>query len=192
MNFQTIQQNNGNLVQMVATVAEIGTQKLSSNNKPIQSIVLIDANNEKHKVTLYKGSGLLLTENALGNKYQFNLRTFQGDYKGQPYTGYSGFWDSKAQITSQSAQQAPQQAAQRPNGDQGKEMRIVRGNALNAVLSAADVPLDMIGDYLNAGVEWIMSGKWQISPTQFQPPTEQPASYMEITKVAYDDDMPPF
>ncbi len=65
-------------------------------------------------------------------------------------------------------QQAAPAAAQGTNtpppDPEPQSMRIVRGNALNAVMSATTVPSDMIKDYLLASVTWIMSGEWHLEP----------------------------
>jgi len=45
-----------------------------------------------------------------------------------------------------------------------REMRIIRGNSLNATMSATQIPLDMVKDYLAAGVQWIMAGTWELNP----------------------------
>jgi len=62
--------------------------------------------------------------------------------------------------------QPPSQNAQppagQPNAAEAKDMRTVRGNALNAVLSATDIPLDMVKEYLLASVGWIMTGDWTV------------------------------
>ena len=72
-----------------------------------------------------------------------------------------------------SSQQAPQAApvapqspsAPPPISNDQREMRIVRGNALNAVLSAADIPLDQIGNYLLTSVQFILGGEWKLEPS---------------------------
>ena len=61
----------------------------------------------------------------------------------------------------QRTQQDASQSAPPPKDD--KEARIIRCNSLNAIMSATDVPLDMVGDYLIAGVEWIKTGLWSVA-----------------------------
>lgn len=65
-------------------------------------------------------------------------------------------------------QQAPQNQQAPPNSNGEKEERIMRGNSLNAIMSATDVPLDMVGDYLLAGVRFIKTGKWSITAAYAQ------------------------
>ncbi len=50
-----------------------------------------------------------------------------------------------------------------------KEERIMRGNALNAIMSAANIMPDEIENYLMAGVNFIKSGVWGLSQQQVQP-----------------------
>jgi len=110
MNFQTVEANNGNMVAMNATVVEVGSSKLNVNQKPFQSVTLRDDNGDQHKVTINKGNGELLDNNALGQRLAFNLST----YNGQHGLGYSGFWNNRAQVNQPTTQQ-PQQTAQRAN-----------------------------------------------------------------------------
>jgi len=86
---------------------------------------------------------------------------------------------------SQQGQQGPQQSAGRLNAQNAANdpstMRIVRGNALNAVMSAIEIPADAVEQYLLAGVQWILAGKWVVTPPNTpgyldegsqEPPTE--------------------
>jgi len=119
MNFNVVAANNGNLVAMFATIAEIGASKLNVNQKPIQSVTLTDDNGEQHKVTINKGNGELLDGSALGQRLSFNLSTYQGQHG----VGYSGFWNSRAQVsqpTPQNAPQAPPKAPQRPSANKDR------------------------------------------------------------------------
>ena len=45
-----------------------------------------------------------------------------------------------------------------------QEDRIINGNALNAVMSAANIMPDEIGPYLIAGKNWIKTGVWSLAP----------------------------
>ena len=85
---------------------------------------------------------------------------------------YQQKWYGKLTATQPAAPQAPQgpqgppEAAGEPNAstdDNGsKEMRIVRGNALNAVLSAVRINANDVDSHLVAGVTWILTGKWDL------------------------------
>lgn len=73
------------------------------------------------------------------------------------------------QQQNQPQQQPPpptQQAAPQPApASIDRDAKIVRGNALNAVMSASDViPLDQIGKFLDAGVGFIKTGVWNVPP----------------------------
>lgn len=175
MNFQTVAANNGSLVAMFATVAEIGASKLNVNQKPIQSVKLTDDNGEQHRVTINKGKGSLLDGTALGQRLSFNLSTYQG----QQGVCYSGFWNSRAQVNQSQAPPAGQQPTKpqpqsKPPLNGEKEMRIMRGNALNAVMSAMQIDKSMTGMYLAAGLQWIMAGRWQLVPEPDESITEPP------------------
>lgn len=194
MNFQTVAANNGNLVAMLATVVELGNQKLNVNQKPIQSVKLRDDAGEEHNATINKGKGRLLDSSALGQRLSFNLSTYRGTTRdNQPFTGFSGFWNDKAQIN----QPAPQgqrpapNAPQQPQGNNQKEMRIIRGNSLNAICSAMDIPLDMAKDYLLAGVQFILTGKWDVKAS-YNDPEPDPDIREPITAdgLPVDDDIP--
>lgn len=87
---------------------------------------------------------------------QIKGRGMLREYQGVRYVDYA-----KAEIIGQ-ANIPFQRENQTNNGE--REMRIVRGNALNAAMSAAEIPLDMVKDYLLAGVEFILTGKWKLLP----------------------------
>jgi len=171
---------------MLATVAEIGASKLNVNQKPIQSVTLTDDNGEQHKVTINKGKGSLLDGTALGKRLSFNLSTYQGQHG----IGYSGFWNSRAQVSQPPSTMNLQPATSipaggkwtpptggmhkpQPNGE--KEMRIMRGNALNAAMSAMQIEKGEEGMYLEAGLQWIMTGIWQLVPEPDPDITEERA-----------------
>lgn len=76
-------------------------------------------------------------------------------------SGGQGAPSRRQPSTPQRGQQDASQPAGPPQDD--KEARIIRGNSLNAIMSATDVPLDMVGDYLVAGEEWIKTGVWSVA-----------------------------
>lgn len=123
MNFQAVAQNNGNKVMMFGTFNEIGGIALTQNQKQFCKCKIIDDNGEARQVRLY---GTMPGPALLNTRQQFTLSTFQGNYQGNPYTGYSGFWNNKAQVNqqqnySQSQQrqpQTPQNASQSTNYQQ--------------------------------------------------------------------------
>ena len=76
---------------------------------------------------------------------------------------------SQGQSPPQQSQQGPPVTSESTN-DQ-RDMRIVRGNALNAVMSATRIGSDEIGEFLLTGVQFILTGVWKLSPpTHSQPP----------------------
>lgn len=136
MNFQEIDSANGNNVAIWATMTEhLGvTQK---DGKLKLKCKLKDDNGITHNVHIHKGNGELPGTEHLEKRMEFNLNTFQGNYQGQPYTGYSGFWNDSAQVTPQNAQQAPSQAAQSTNyqlpaPQQGMSQQDAASFAINA------------------------------------------------------------
>lgn len=118
MNFAQVKQANGNNVTMFATFVEVGGVGLTQNQKQVCKCQLIDDNREQHLVRLY---GTMPTPALLNMRQQFSLSSYQGtNQRGQPYTGFSGFWNDRAmvgQVPSNvpQAPQAPQMPPQRPN-----------------------------------------------------------------------------
>lgn len=119
MNFQAIEQANGEQVMMTGNFIEIGGTQFTPNQKAKAICKIRDTVGTSHNVHIYKGKGELPTQLNLGLTYQFNLSSFQGNYKGKPYTGYSGFWnDQTGQNTPQDTPTSPQQPAQATNPPQ--------------------------------------------------------------------------
>ena len=115
MNFQAIDQANGNNVTIWATMTEhLGvTQK---DGKLKLKCKLKDDNGVTHNAHIHKGNGELPGTEHLEKRMEFSLSTFQGTYNGQPYTGYSGFWSHGAATSApQNTQQAPSPPAQGTN-----------------------------------------------------------------------------
>ncbi len=74
------------------------------------------------------------------------------------------------------APQSSQQPAQQPNA---REDCIIRQACLKAVFSAAEIPLDMIGEYLTTAVNYAKTGQWQLSPNAL--PVDRPVDYVPPT-----------
>lgn len=123
MNFQIVDRNNGNLVDMFGTFMEIGGVQYTQNQKAKAVCKIADDNGVSHKVHLHQGNGQLPTPAQLQQRHAFSLKTFQGTFEGGTYTGYSGFWKDKIQVNQQPQQglpqppQAPQQATQPPKNN---------------------------------------------------------------------------
>jgi hypothetical protein len=110
MNFQAVEAANGNSVPMQGTFVEIGSAQYTANQKAKAVCKVRDMTGVSHNVHVYKGKGFLPGPQNLNQRYEFSLSTFQGTYQGQPYTGYSGFWNANGQ----NQQAPPQQRAQAP------------------------------------------------------------------------------
>ena len=116
MNFQQAKQANGQNVTMFATFNEIGGVSLNQNQKPVCKCQITDDNGEKHLVRLYNQN--MPTTALLNMRQQFTLSSYQGQtQKGQPYTGYSGFWDDRAMVNQvpDNAPPAPHTIPQTPH-----------------------------------------------------------------------------
>jgi len=99
MNFQAVQQANGQMVTMFGTIVEFKGEGVNpKSQKPYKKVAITDDSGVKHNVTL---RGNLPDPSLLNQRAQFSLDSYQGNYQGQPYTGYSGFWNNQAQVAPQ-------------------------------------------------------------------------------------------
>jgi len=121
MNFQAVEQANGNKVTIFGTFTEIGGVQYTPQQKAKAICKIRDTTGIEHKVHIYQGIGELPTPQNLNQRCQFTISTFQGNYKGQPYIGYSGFWNSNAQVAPHNTQQAPQATNSPQSAPQGKK-----------------------------------------------------------------------
>jgi len=115
MNFQQVKSANGQNVTMFGTFDEIGGVSLNQNQKQVCKCQITDDNGEKHLIRIYNQN--MPTPQLLNMRQQFTLSSYQGQtQKGQPYTGYSGFWDDRAQVSQipSNAPPAPYNAPQTP------------------------------------------------------------------------------
>lgn len=140
MNFQAVKQANGNNVTMFGTFNEVGGVSLTQNQKEVCKCQIIDDNSEKHLVRLY---GTMPGPAVLNTRHQFTLSTYSGKtQQGQLYTGYSGFWNNKAQTAPQNAQQGTQQPAQSTNPPQPDNWDVVlRTRVVCAYIASGKKPL---------------------------------------------------
>ncbi|KKM20651.1 hypothetical protein LCGC14_1643380 [marine sediment metagenome] len=179
MNFTAVKQANGQNVTMFGTFNEIGGVSLNQNQKQVCKCQITDDAGEKHLIRIYNQN--MPTPALLNMRQQFTLSSYQGQtQKGQPYTGFSGFWDDRAMINqvpdnaSQAPQdppQAPQQAPQPTNAPQNVQMRMpdtyaypvtpetsrrmARAVVITAMLRSGRKPLLSYAEEL---VEFIVSG----------------------------------
>ncbi|GAG55241.1 unnamed protein product [marine sediment metagenome] len=163
------------------TITEAGQASPPSGqfNVRYQDIVITDSNNRKWYGRIgskqgYQGGEQITVSieqkaDSDGNTYNY-LKRFNPQYSQPNQPPQAG--------------QPPQNRPEPQNGQ--KEMRIVRGNALNAVMSAVDVPSDMIGEYLLTGVQFILTGEWTLQPKNYQK-SNQP---MAADGRPIDDDIP--
>ena len=146
MNFAQVKQANGQNVTLFATFDEVGGVSLTpKNRKQVCKCQIIDDDKERHLVRLY---GTMPTPAMLKMRQEFSLSSYQGqNQQGQPYTGYSGFWNDRVQVNQvpanappapyatpqppQGRPQAPQQSAQPPNVPQAPQAPPSRPQALN-------------------------------------------------------------
>lgn len=115
MNFQAVEQANGNKVMIFGTFVEVGGVQYTPQQKAKAICKIRDATGVSHNVHIYQGTGELPIPENLNQRYQFSLSSFEGNYQGKPYTGYSGFWNSNAQVAPKTQQQAPQNVQQPPS-----------------------------------------------------------------------------
>ena len=99
MNFQAVQQANGQNVTMQGMITEFKDEGVNpKSQKPYKKVAITDASGVKHNVTL---RGTLPEPTMLNVMAQFALSSYQGVYQDQPYTGFSGFWNNQAQLAPQ-------------------------------------------------------------------------------------------
>ena len=106
MNFQAVQQANGQTVSMQGRIIELSGLSYNSNQKQMKKCKVTDTAGVSHKVTIYGNN--MPEEFALNQVSDFILSSYQGTYQGKQYTGYSGFWNGVSQ--NQQQQQPPHQA----------------------------------------------------------------------------------
>jgi hypothetical protein len=131
MNFVAIKQANGNNVTMFGTFNEIGGVSLTQNQKQVCKCQLTDDSGEKHLVRLY---GTMPTPALCNMRQEFSLSSYSGkNQQGQPYTGYSGFWNDRAMVNQvpANAPPAPYNTPQQPNVPQAPQTPLSRPQALN-------------------------------------------------------------
>ena len=181
MNFAQVKQANGNNVTMFGTFVEVGGVSLTQNQKQVCKCQLTDDNKEQHLVRLY---GTMPTPALLNMRQQFSLSSYQGtNQRGQPYTGFSGFWNDRAMVNQvpSNAPQAPHTMPQTPQNrpqstnipqpvPQGMKMpdtyaypvtpetadRMARAVCIEAILKNGEKP---IYSYVTELVDYIRTGK---------------------------------
>ena len=110
----------------------------------------------------YKQTGLLLAD-VEGAETWVNIEgqlNYQ-DYKDKQVTvdirqNAKGYWAGTLVGGQQNTQQGTSQPRQGQQPDTSRDLAIKRGNALNAVFSATTIPSDLVGDYLQASLRWLI------------------------------------
>ncbi len=149
MNFAQVEQGNGNKVQMFGILTEIGGLQYTPKQAAKAVCKIRDDAGVEHKVHIYQGTGQLPTPQQFNQRCQFTLSTFQGNYQGKLYTGYSGFWNASAQTGQQptpQGQNVPPQAPQTPQEVVSEDVKpnTVFMAMIIAAASSQDVPLDQV------------------------------------------------
>ena len=161
MNFQAIEQANGKQLEMYGTFTEVGGAQFTQSAKAKAVCKVRDMTGIEHKVHIYKGNGQLPTPQNLNQRCQFNLSSFQGNYQGSPYIGYSGFWNSTGQTAPPNAPQAPQNALQSTNSGNGRNTSIERQCAWKGACNRArgtDMSPNDIVELARQGIYFIETG----------------------------------
>lgn len=147
-----------------AIVREVGDIKYTEEKgTPFQRIVLDDGQIQQH-IKIWQGKGQALNQSHIGQRLQFRIKGYVSTYDNNTYL--SGFWNANAQTNQPQGRQLPpqqtRQGAAQQNNEQ-RDMRIVRGNAVNAVFSATEVPLDKVESYLSRAVQYILTGNFRLA-----------------------------
>jgi len=213
MNFQAVQQANGQMITMFGTIVEFKGEGVNpKSQKPYKKVAITDDSGVKHNVTL---RGNLPDPSLLNQRAQFSLNSYQGNHQGQPYTGYSGFWNNQAQVAPQGQpsgaaqgsltytpvnqpqgqQQPPQQAYTPPvkpaSRDYDKENRgKCRFGFYQAAITMGMTPVQLVADMptLNAIeklVDFSMEG-FDV-PVNLPSDSSPPPAEGESQSSAYDD-----
>lgn len=182
MNFQAVEQANGNDVTINAIATALGaTEYTTQKGTPFMKCKLTDANGRMEDVTIWQGKGHPIPGSMQGQTLSFNLNC---KVNGK-YTNYGGFWNAAAQTqpiqpqAQPQGQQAPQQPAQRPNVPQKDDRAegMVRHGVVCAYISAGVEPEVPQVQYWT---EFIMTGQTPLPPAKQQagdllgkPPVDQ-------------------
>lgn len=155
------------------------TRYTEDKGTPFQRIQIDDGQMQR-QVKIWQGKGQPLNQNQIGQKLQFRVKGYTSTFDNNVYL--SGFWNANAQVSQGQPQnqpppqRAPQGGSRPPQQANGqKEMRIVRGNALNAICSATEIPLDMVEQFLNRGVQFILTGNWRPATDRSNAPEPDPS-----------------
>lgn len=97
MNYQQVEQAGGKNINMLGIITEFSGEGINEKSgKPYKKVKIIDEMGVSHKVTL-RGD-VLPPLQLLNQRASFSIGTYNGTYQGNPYIGYSGFWNSAANV----------------------------------------------------------------------------------------------
>jgi hypothetical protein len=177
MNFQAVDQAKGKNVDMWATLDTWDGIAFTTNQAKYLSCKLTDDNGVDHKCRIYEGKGSLPGQEHLEKRMEFSIGSYQGNYKGQPYTGYSGFWSHGAVKGSQS----PQKSAQATNTSQTGNDIEIRTSLVSAYIASGSEPLAESIEY------WMKYCKTGIDASL---PGNKPIENQPEDRRATDEDVP--
>ena len=139
MNFQAVEQANGNDVVINAIATMLGnTEYTKQKGTPFMKCKLTDANGRTEDVTIWQGKGHPIPGSMQRQTLSFNLSC---KVNGQ-YTNYGGFWNASAQVAPIAHQ--PQQATQRPQKASEPDWDAI---------SYGKVRHGVVTSYIQAGIE---------------------------------------
>ena len=169
-------------MEMWATLTEIGGVQATQNGKNFAKCKLKDDQGVSHNVTIYND---IPPVNLLNSRHVFSLSSFDGNYNGKPYVGYSGFWQHNAggqQAAPPQRQQAPPRQTAQANKDDSIERQCAWKSACTvAASSGKEFALEETLRWAAAGLKFIETGE-----AEFQEDTPAPDDAPAPT----DDDIP--
>ncbi len=182
MNFQAVDQANGENVTMWATMTSWEGIAFTPNQAKYLMCKLTDDNGVDHKCRIYEGKGALPGQEHLNKRMEFSIGSYQGNYKGNPYTGYSGFWSHGAVNKPQDSPQSPQSPAQPTNPpQQGNNDVDIRKCIVCAHIAANIKPLveniEYWMEYIKTGIDASLP---ENKPTENQSEERRPAGDEDV------------
>jgi len=181
MNFQAVRQVKGQKdakgypekVDMIGVFVEIGGGAYTPNQKLYCDCQIQDMAQEKHKVRLYVKEAIPLA--LLNTECSFSISAYDGEYQGNPYVGYSGFWNDKVlQRPAQGTQGTAQQSNPAGGVQQspGKDVRAKAAEIAAILVSAGKhetIELYGLADLL---ADYIANGKHPAGVAGANPPQD--------------------
>ena len=184
MNFQAVDQANGENVMMWATLDTWDSIAFTPNQAKYLACKLIDDDGVGYKCRIYEGKGSLPGKENEKQRLEFNLSCYKGTTsKGRSYTGYSGFWSHGATTSApQGGFQASQNHPQSPKAPQmGKYDVGIRRSIVCAYLASGSRPLaedvEYWIEYIKTGVDASLPDN---RPTENQPEDRRKATNEDV------------